>query len=202
MPCGHSQQQAVQGALLCQDWPGVGTISPAHYFAGHDVPAQSCLRGLITFHFACYAGGTPTHDRFIHGTGKTAPRIADEPFIAALPKALLSHPQGGALACIGHIERAWGCSIVRPLAGPQLLPFQNALGRILAGQPVGFAMKDFNERYAALSVSLSNLLEELELDSTRASDQELVVHWIERNDAEGYLIVGDPAARLRIERMT
>lgn len=200
-PRGHANQQAAQGALLCQDWPGFGTIGPDHYFAGTDVPADGRVQGMITFHFACYGAGTPSHDRFIHEPEEPPPPIADHPFIAALPKALLTHPQGGALACVGHVERAWGYSIVTPKAGPQLLPFQNAIGRILIGQPVGYAMKDFNERYAALSASLSGLLEELDFNPTAASDEELAANWIERNDAEGYMIVGDPAARLRVDAL-
>ena len=77
------------------------------------------------------------------------------------------------------------------------MPFQNGIGRILLGQPVGYAMKDFNERFAALSASLSGLLEEIDFGA-QVSDQELATNWIERNDAEGYAIIGDPAARLRV----
>jgi hypothetical protein len=58
-------------------------------------------------------------------------------------------------------------------------------------------MKDFRERYAALTVSLASLLEAQ--DYAPAPPEELVALWIERNDAEGYLVVGDPAARLRSE---
>src|SRR5215213_9232912 len=34
------------------------------------------------------------------------------------------------------------------------------VGRILLGQPVGYAMKDFNEKYAALSANLARILED------------------------------------------
>jgi hypothetical protein len=95
------------------------------------------------------------------------------------------------------VERAWGYSIVTPKAGAQLLPFENAIGRILKGQPVGLAMKDFYERYASLSVSLSSMLEQISFGAT-VEDSELTSAWIARNDAEGYLILGDPAVRLRI----
>ncbi len=197
-PRGHANQRPAQGALLCQDWPGLSTISQDHYFAASDVPAAGRVHGMITFHFACYGAGTPSHDRFIHRPGEPPPAIADQPFIAALPKALLTHPQGGALACIGHVERAWGYSITTPKAGPQLLPFQNAIGRTLNGQPVGYVMKDIYEKYAALSASLSSLLEELSFNPNAASDEQLAANWIERNDAEGYIILGDPAACLRV----
>ncbi len=200
-PCGHPRQGAAQGALLCQDWPGFGIIEPAHYFSAADLPAEACVHGLIAFLFACYGGGTPERDRFLHDPGGQPAKIADRPFLAALPKALLAHAGGGALAVIAHVERAWGYSIVTPQAGPQLLPFENAVGRILLGQPVGYAMKDFNERYATLSTSLANLLEQVSFGA-QVPDLDLVTAWTERNDAEGYVVLGDPAVRLRPETLS
>ena len=197
-PLGHAEQRSMQGALLCQDWPGFGQVTPDHYFAAADLPATARVHGMIGFHFACYGAGTPSHDRFMHEAGSPPEAIATQPFIAALPKALLAHPAGGALACIGHVERAWGCSIVTQKAGSQLLPFENAIGRILTGEPIGLAMKDFYERYASLSVSLSSLLEEISFGAS-VPEADLAGTWIARNDAEGYLILGDPAVRLRVE---
>ena len=197
-PAGHTAQQSTQGALLCQDWPGLGHISPEHYFAAGDVSADSRLQGLISFHFACYSAGTPAHDRYFHQPGEAPPRLAEDPFIASLPQTLLAQ---GALACIGHVDRAWGYAIEPPAAGPQLIPFQNAIGRILLGQPVGCALQDFNGRYAALSAGLSGLLEDLADDPAAISDDALARHWTERNDAEGYLLLGDPAAHLRVDQL-
>ncbi|MDP9119953.1 MAG: hypothetical protein M3O15_01055 [Acidobacteriota bacterium] len=200
-PCGHPLQAAGQGALLCQDWPGFGSVSQAHYLSAADLPGDARVHGLIAFLFACFGGGTPARDRFFHQAGAMPPQIADRPFLAALPKALLSHPGGGALAVISHVDRAWGYSIVAPNAGPQLLPFRNAIGRILKGQPVGYAMKDFNEKYAALSSSLVNILEDASL-GVQVADFDLVSSWTQRNDAEGYVVLGDPAVRLRIGDLT
>ena len=126
------------------------------------------------------------------------PEIAGRPFGAKLPKRLLSHPAGSALAVVGHVERAWGYSIVTPTAGPQLLPFANAIGGILSGIPVGHAVKDFNERYAILSTELSGLLEEIGLGA-KVPDDQLAQAWVERNDAQNYVVLGDPAVRLRDE---
>lgn len=200
-PKGHADQVAKQGALLCQDWPGFGHINQDHYYAGADLPDDARVHGMVAFHFACYGAGTPQRDSFLHEPGQPPPDIADAPFVATLPKRLLAHPQGGALAVIGHVERAWGYSIEAPMAGPQLLPFQNTIGRILVGQPVGYAVKDFNERYAALSTNLSALLEEIGFGAD-VPDDKLASAWIERNDAQNYMIVGDPAVRLRVELMT
>ena len=193
----HANQITHQGALLCQDWPGFGTMEPQHYYTANDLAEGARVHGMICFHFACYSLGTPSHDRFFHKSDQSPKKIAEQPFYAALPKALLSHRNGGALACIGHVDRAFAFSFLSPEAGPQLQPFRNAIGRILLGQPVGHAVKDFNERYAALSTELSSLLEEVGIGA-KISAEQLTTKWIGRNDAEGYMIFGDPAVRLRI----
>ena len=200
-PAGHADQRAQQGALVCQDWAGprAGSIARGQYFAGADVPDDAEVAGLFAFVFACFGGGTPARDRFAHTPGEEPPKLAEAPFAAALPQRLLAHPGGGALGCIAHVERAWGDSIVESGAGPQLIPFENAIGNVLAGKPIGLALKDFSERFAALSVSLAGLLEQIG-DGMIVPDRQLAKAWIQRNDAEGYALFGDPAARLRLEQ--
>jgi hypothetical protein len=200
-PVDDPQQLKGQGALLCQDWPGLGQIGAKHYFKAADLTDEARVQGMIAFHFACYGAGTPDRDRFIHKPGQPPPIIASKPFIAALPKRLLSHSKGGALAVIGHVERAWGYSIQTIDAGPQLIPFQNSIGRLLRGEPIGLAMKDFNERYAALSTNLSDIQEKIGF-GMKVADSVLASTWIERNDAEGYVVIGDPAVRLRVKDMS
>jgi hypothetical protein len=200
-PRGHADQVSKQGALLCQDWPGYGSINAKHFFTGAELPADAKVHGMITFHFACYGAGTPKQDSFVHQPGKKPPQIADGAFVAELPKRLLTHPNGGALAAIGHVERAWGYSIPAGLGDPRLLPFQNAIGSILIGNPVGYSLKDFSTRYAALSTSLASLLEGVGFGDP-IPDTQLVQVWIERNDAQNYVVIGDPATRLRVEAMS
>jgi hypothetical protein len=195
-PSGHADQRARHGALLCQDWPGIGQIGEAQYFAASDLPADARVHGLVAFFFACFGAGTPQLDAFAHVPGEPPPELAPEAFVSALPKRLLSHPEGGALAVIGHIDRAWGYSFVSGGEG-QLLPFQNALGHILLGQPVGYAMKDFNEKYAALSANLGSLLENIGFGDRSIPDADLARVWTERNDAQNYVVLGDPAAALK-----
>lgn len=200
-PLGHADQRAEQGALLCQNWAGpkAGAIARNQYFTAADVPDDANVAGLFAFMFACFGGGTPERDRFAHKPGTQPPELAEAAFAAALPQRLLAHPGGGALGCIAHVDRAWNHSIVQAGAGPQLIPFENAIGNILAGKPIGLALKDFNERFAALSVSLAGMLEQIE-DGANVPAVQLATAWIQRNDAEGYALFGDPAARLRIEK--
>jgi len=192
-PKGDAVQLRHQGALLCQDWPGKGKLGPQHYFSADDVPGDAPLHGLLSFHFACYSAGTPQRDAFLHQRGKKPREIAERPFVAALPRQLLA---AGALAVIGHVERAWGCSFDHPEAGVQLLPFRNAVAALIGGLPVGYACKDLNERYAVLSTALLMKLEDPGF-GVRTPDREIASAWIERNDAQSYVVVGDPAARLR-----
>jgi hypothetical protein len=197
-PKGHERQQPAQGALLCQDWTGFGSVLPGHYLTGADLTDDARVHGLVAFLFACYGAGTPAFDNFLENrTGGPRP-IAERPFVAALPQRLLSHPQGSALAVLGHVEQAWGYSIRPPGVGAQLQPFRNLIGRILGGEPVGHATKDFSEKYATLSTELLGKLDDTQPGS-RPSDEELAWTWIERNDAQNYVVLGDPAVRLRVE---
>lgn len=201
-PPGHPDQLAHQGALLCQDWagPGVGPVRREQYFSAADVPDSANVAGLFAFVFACFGGGTPARDRFEHRPGVQPPVLADAPFAAALPRRLLAHPRGGALGCIAHVDRAWSHSIVQAGAGAQLMPFENALGYLLfRGWPIGWALKDFNDRYATLSVSLANTLEKIKSERLSVSEVKLASEWVQRNDAEGYALFGDPAARMNLE---
>ncbi len=197
-PLGDPRQFAAQGALLCQDWPGVGTIDEEDYFCGADLDPQAQVHGTIVFSFACFGAGTPHRDDFAHGPGVIPSDVAPRAFVAALPKRLLVHPQGGALAMIGHVERAWSYSFVWGQAGAQLNVFKDALGKILEGWPVGHAMEGFNQRYAEISTVLSEELERVAF-GLQVPPEDLVGWWTARNDARNYIIVGDPAVRLRVE---
>lgn len=208
LPSGHPEQRARSGALLCQDWSGFGSIRPTDYLDAADIPAEARVHGLVAFHFACYSAGTPAFDHFLlakqtgHPDRARGPLpIAERPFVAALPQRLLSHPQGGALAVIGHVERAWGYSIKPPGLGPQLTPFRNLLGRILAGEPVGHATTDLSQKYAALAADLLARLDPALPGGRQSTDARLAWTWVERNDAQNYVVLGDPAVRLRAESL-
>ncbi|GAP15882.1 hypothetical protein LARV_03676 [Longilinea arvoryzae] len=194
---GDPDQTARQGALLCQDWQLRYSVTPAQYFAAADLPAEARVHGLVAFLFACFGGGTPAFDRFTALEHGKPVQLAPRPFFAALPRALLAHPNGGALAVIAHVDRAWGFSIQNPGALPQIDAFRNTIQRILSGKPVGYAIQDFNFRYADLSIQVSSFVEEKLYYHKNVPDDKLAVAWVQRNDAEGYVVLGDPAVRLR-----
>jgi len=202
-PLGSPNQVPHQGALLCQDYPGPtawrgkGAIPQDFFFSGDDLTSDSGVLGLIAFFFACYGAGTPLNDEFSKQAFKQRTAIAAQPFIAHLPKNLLSHPRGGALAVIGHVERAWGYSFLWPKAGAQTTVFESMLRRLFDGHPVGSALEYFNERYAELSTVLNDELEDAEFGK-KTDPYELAGLWTANNDARDYTIVGDPAVRLPV----
>jgi DNA/RNA endonuclease G (NUC1)/V8-like Glu-specific endopeptidase len=202
-PNGHPRQLPHQGALLCREWPGPAQwpkgqeIPPDHYFSGDDVDKGLNVLGLVSFHFACYGGGTPRMDDFAHIDFGQPAAIAPHAFVANLPRQLLGHERGGALAVIGHVERSWGYSFQWGEAGRQLQCFQDALKILMQGKPAGWAMEYFNQRYADLSSELSAAVEDVKYGK-KPDEFALAGMWTANNDSRSYVILGDPAVRLPV----
>lgn len=205
-PNRHRLQKRRQGALICQDWRGPNSSAPtsAQYFSADDITPDSDLRGTIVFHFGCFTAGTPMMDDYdLPSPSEETRTIAPKPFIASLPQRLLGHPKRGALAVIGHIERAWGTSFLW-YGARQLQTFEATLTRLMAGHRIGPSFDYFNDRFAELSTDLSEELLEarLTLSQTQSLPAELaesVAHlWTAKNDARGYVVMGDPAVRLPV----
>lgn len=203
---GQANQTSTQGALLCQDWPGFGSVQAEHFLAARDVADDANVNGVVALLFACFGAGTPDADQFLMDLSQTgtAPPLAPRPFVAALPRRLLAHPNGSALAVIGHIDRAWGYSIQSPkVADPQIGAFRNSIGTILTGGRIGHAIcGQFGARYSTLSVLLLNATSPTAANASRLSDRDLVARWLERNDAQNYVLLGDPAARIRTDLLS
>jgi hypothetical protein len=194
---GDPVQRERQGALVCQDWPGPGParLEREHYFAAEDVGDQARVHGLVAFCFACFGAGTPRWDDFTRAGQGERRALSPGAFLGRLPQRLLSHPRGGALAVVGHVERAWGFSLVWPGAGPQISAFESTLRRLLDGKPVGWAMEIFNQRYAELASDLAAEVEALGFGK-RLDEGLLADLWTASHDARNYTIVGDPAVRV------
>ncbi|NJL33376.1 MAG: hypothetical protein HC893_05365, partial [Chloroflexaceae bacterium] len=202
-PTNHQYQYSDQGALVCQDWPGPrrwrGQVGRDFYFGAHDLPDDANLLGSMAFFFACYGAGTPRYDEFAFHRDQL-PEIAPRPFLAQLPLKMLSHPSGGMLAVISHVERAWGYSFLYE-GVPQLNTFKELFQYLLLeGQPIGAAMEWFSLRFAETATDLTSELHDLKIPGLgkRVNEAKLARLWTTHNDARGYVIIGDPAVHLNV----
>ena len=200
-----------QGALVCADWSPGQRIDPDVCFAGADLTRSkdANLLGLIAFFFACFGAGTPQMDIFTRLQRKQrglepgpAIQLAARPFVADLPRRMLSAPAGGALAVIGHVERCWPSSFLwlakeDGTLPPQTAVFESTFRRLMDGYPIGAAVEYLNQRYAELAGELNDLREESGFPGFKRG-QELANTWMAASDAEWYAIIGDPAVRLPV----
>jgi hypothetical protein len=209
---GHPRQRAEQGAVVCSEWSGFGPVGDAMRLTANDIGDDARLLGLIAFLFACFGAGTPQYDDFAirdqikdlqsRGLKVTGLEqldripIAPQPFVARLPQRLLGHPKGGALAVVGHVDRAWGSSFLWEGA-EQVTTFESTLTKLLQGDRLGFATEDFNNRYAGLSTELTSRVEAVKFHEI-VPPEELAGLWTANNDARSYVVLGDPAVRLAV----
>jgi hypothetical protein len=189
---GRPHQSRLQGALACPTRPG--PLSEDQYFAGDDVGSDVRLAGRIAFLYACHGAGTPRVEAYPREDGQPPQPLAPAAFVARLPQRLLGHPGGGALAVVGHIERAWCHSFVWNCA-TDLEMFQSALLGLLDGLPVGAALEPLAQRYLNVSLELG---EEREKVGYGKSDDRLLELWTAAVDSRNHAVLGDPAVRLRV----
>jgi hypothetical protein len=121
--------------------------------------------------------------------------------MSRLPQRLLGHPNGGALAVVGHVERALGSSFLGQPSGTPVSPttFRGSLRRIMLGDRLGAAIEPFHERYAELCVALAEEIRQIHSFGKVAKPLDLARMWIGTADARGYAIFGDPAVRLAMD---
>ena len=203
-PAGHPRQLSDQGALLCQDWSAAREIDPdRHGFGAADVDDDAQVHGLVLFLHAAYSAGTPERLGLSQESDEPPPRIAREPFVASLPQRLLAHPRGGAAAMVGLIGRAWaypGSSSGDVALGGLYGPLRTALDGMLAGWPVGHAVRELKKRYAALATQLEALRQKASMGA-RLNEAEVAALWSERNETRNLVAAGDPAVRVRVDAM-
>jgi hypothetical protein len=97
---------------------------------------------------------------------------------------------------VGHIDRAWTYSFKWKDAGQQTQTFTDTLRRLFFNHRLGNALDEFNQRYAQLSTTLSNWYDQSQVRKPTVA--ELLGDWTANNDARGYALFGDPAAKLAV----
>lgn len=210
---GTDDQRRHNGSLGCAPGPGAPPTQ-WQWLAAHDLPAGRFAPGALVIQFACFSAGTSSSSSFSrwlspHGT---TDYDAVEPFVAALPQRLLAAPEGP-VAFVGHVDVAVLHGFADP-AGitrattpqPRLQPFLALVDDAVQEMaPIGFALRDLWSRATLLGSQIVTTVDDWQAQGIGVEDvsptdkQALVDMVIRRNDAMHFLVLGDPAVRLRID---
>ena len=82
--------------------------------------------------------------------------------------------------------------------GPAAAAVPQLVRRTLKGEPAGHATGDLSDQFTAASAQLNPLNDPSYLGA-RPPASGLAALWVECNDSRNYVLLGDPAARLRID---
>lgn len=198
------QQRALQGAL------SMGLESP---LAADSIQRTAFLPGGVLFCAASFAAGTPAvsafdpwlrrlaargeHRQAAQAILSNSPAGDGRPFVAALPQSLLANPRGP-LAVIGPAELGWA------LRGPdprdeasRAAQLSQILHRLLAGRRVGVAFDLFARAVRRACERLASLARPA-TDAEGRTDSAHARAWLQCRDLAGYVLLGDPAARMAV----
>ena len=205
-------QRAMQGALC---------LGGKQRIAGDALLEQPFLPGGMWFYFACFSAGTPASSAYHHWLRRlkelgefgarldavlaALPRMGDPPFLAALPKAVLANPRGP-LAVMGHLDLAWSYAFQDMDAHGESLRhrrFQSVLRHIVRGSRVGIALRSLHAARELARADLLTTADALARGEQPAGDPldveiRLGHRWMSHQDLDGYVLLGDPAARLAL----
>jgi peptidase C25-like protein len=191
-------QQQRQGALVTQEWSRGMPLQRDHYFSGEDLPADANVHGLMAFVFACFGGGCPEKDSYFFGADGSNIPLTPVPLVASLPQALLAR---GALAVIAHVDRAFSYGFEDVMGTPQEQLLRTPIELLMKGQRAGMAADPLNLQWSALAAQLGLALGGNLPGMPQPRSAVVANLFIARDDARNYIVLGDPAARLRTESM-
>jgi len=205
----EAEQWRSQGALM---------INRDEVLDAERLKGRAFLPGGMWFYLACFGAGTPSSSAYhtwlqqlsaasafkgsVDAVLKSLPGPGQRPFLAALPQAALANPQGP-LAVLAHLDLAWtyGFSGSAKLAEGRKSRLFNTLKMMVRGSRAGVALDGLMVFYRETN---NALMAGYELEANaRANGRpdptdrvERGHQWMLRNDLRGYVLLGDPAARL------
>jgi len=197
------EQRLIQGGMSFG--PAGGLLT------GEALAGRPFMPGGVWLMLACFGAGTPDKSKYeqwlehLAATGSFQGSTAavgaslpadGRPFTAAVPKAVLASAQGP-LAFIGHVDLAWTYSFrERDTGTPVDRPdrFVDVLHGLLRQDRVGVAFRELVVHYGRTNTELTSLVESGVNDPDRRGHL-----WMLRNDLAGYVLLGDPAARLPLQ---
>jgi hypothetical protein len=195
-PKNAARMAAMQGALITQDYNPATPTNPAQdawLFGGGSVPADAQVDGTMVFLFACYGGGSPQGATYAVN-GQPATVAAN--MIARLPQVLLSR---GTLAVVAHVDMAFPYSFRDSYGNPLPQVLRDPLQYLMAGQNAGWAMESLTDQWPKLQAQIDAPGNASLATSDAARYSHLVTA---KTNARNYILLGDPAVRLRVEAMS
>ncbi len=209
-----ARQRSLQGSLVTQEWIPKTPASPANQFSADDIPADAKLLGTVGFLFACYSGAFPATSNYYFNKDGTPLTIAPAPMVSRLPQALLSR---GMLAVIAHIDMAFPYAFQDVSGTPQVQAVRTPLELLMSGKRIGLAADSLSVMWSARSSQLALAQGQTPpapavpegatapapsastaVAPNPAATRALAQMTIARDDARNYIVLGDPATRLRI----
>jgi hypothetical protein len=180
---------------------------------------QRFLPGGMWLSLACYGGGSPTSSVYHAWLKDLAERgawsgnlkavlgsLPSEPFVAAMPQAALRNPEGP-LGVIGHLDLAWtyGYMSAKDLSTRRESRFMEPLYALARGSRAGVGLDLLLRAYRDANNALLASYQSEENASTDGRPNptdpvERAHFWMLRNDLRGYVLLGDPAARLPLRK--
>ncbi len=179
---------------------------------GNDLANRPFMPGGVWFMFACYGAGTPDVSAYQHWLSRLASLgkmkelevisslKGERPFVAALPQRVLANPEGP-LAFIGHVDLAWSYSFHDADDATRRRPgqFHRILDPILRAGRVGIAVHQLTREQEKVETDLLGYYDEdARLQKATGDEAKRAFLWMQRNDLAGYILLGDPAARLPV----
>ena len=200
----EADRRARQGAMV---------FGGTDFVTGDDLAARPFMAGGVWFMFACYSAGTPDVSAYHHwlerlaalgkikgGADVLASLKGDGAFVAALPKRVLANPDGP-VAFVGHVDLAWSYSFQdgddtsKRRAGQ----FQRIVEPLLRANRVGLSIAELTLAQQQTETELVGYYDEDTRTAAATGDAgKRAFLWMQRNDLAGYVLLGDPAARLPV----
>jgi len=203
-------QKRINGAICTQEMH-TNPYSPISdcLFSADDIPIDgNYLEGSLFFEFSCFSYGTPWISDYDHWLGNPGLNSTED-FISALPKKLLSHPNGP-IGFIGHNDTAWAHGFLDPQRPfiiekwhSRLSPFQYAVSEALQRSSFGLLLNSMNKGYDIGNATITNYYDMIKRTNdpnfhTQEEKSLFVDNWITRNDAQNYMLFGDPGTYIKI----
>jgi hypothetical protein len=207
------EQRALQGAMH---------LGAHGRLEASSLASTPFLPGGIWFYLACFGAGTPARSAYhpwlsqLRGVGEfsgrlervleSLPRECEQPFVAALPQAVLANPEGP-LAVVGHADLAWTYSFQDMGRDGRSRPsrFQGLMNSLVRGRRAGVGLGELFRFFTQANTRLTLLYDqEVSAPASRGGkpvDPAERAHlWMLRHDLAGYILLGDPAVTLPLTR--